>query len=70
MDRSPHGCRLRQRLGPLCARLLVTDRVGGAVPSGESSRVHLPRCPALDVRYTPSLRAPLRAPYICTRLNS
>ena len=49
MDRSPHGCGLRQRLGFLCARLLVADRVGGAVPSGESSRVHLLRCTALDV---------------------
>ena len=29
--------------------LLVTDRRGGAVPTGESSQVHLLRCTPLDV---------------------
>ncbi len=57
MDGSPRGRRLRQRLGCLRARVLVTDRSGGAGPisrqsdlrRGESSRVHLLRCTALDV---------------------
>ena len=43
------GRHLAQRLDASRARLLVTGRNGGAVPAGESSRVHLLRCTALDV---------------------
>ena len=42
------GAVWEERLGALCARLFLTDRDGGSGPAGESSRVHLLRCTALD----------------------
>ena len=48
MDGLPYGCYLEQRVGALRVRLLLTDRSGGAVPAGESSRAHLLRSTALD----------------------
>ena len=49
MDGSSHGRRQAQRVGCPYVRILETDRSGSAVPAGESSRVHLLRCTALDV---------------------
>ena len=48
MDRLPSSCRLAQQMGVPCAGLLLTGSIGGAVATGESSRVHLLRCTALD----------------------